>query len=387
MNTPVKVIPYGKHYIDNDDIEAVVDVLTNQFLTQGKLVSEFEASLSDYTGAKYCTSVNSGTSGLHVACLAAGISQKDWVWTVPNSFVASANCARYCGAQVDFVDIDPLSRNISVAALEKKIAQAKKVAKLPKLLIVVHFSGLSCEMERISELCKFHNIILVEDAAHGLGGSYKESKIGSCSYSDMTVLSFHPVKSITTAEGGAILTNSADIQTRLQLFSKHGVTREQAQMSEQSHGPWYYQQVALGYNYRLSDIHAALGLSQMRKLDDFVNKRASLAKHYTQLLTDLPLKLPRVPAHCASAWHLYMIELESHDRKKVFNALRGKGIGVNVHYIPIHIQPYYQELGFSCGDFPAAEKFYENAITIPLFPTMTADEQDRIIQSLHEVLV
>lgn len=387
MNKPDKVIPYGKHHIDSDDIDAVVDVLTNQFLTQGMMVPEFEQSLSRYTGSKYCTSVNSGTSGLHVACLAAGISNGDLVWTVPNSFVASANCALYCGAQVDFVDIDPVSRNISVSALERKLEQAKKAGSIPKVLIVVHFTGLSCEMESISELCRPYNITLIEDAAHGLGGSYNGVKIGSCQYSDITVLSFHPVKSITTAEGGAVLTNSEKMQRRLQLFSKHGVTKEQSEMTEESHGPWFYQQLNLGYNYRLSDIHAALGLSQLKKLDDFVARRKAVADNYTEALGDLPVLLPVVPIKCVSAWHLYTIELKSHDRKQIFQALRDKGIGVNVHYIPIHTQPYYQKLGFSHGDFPAAEKFYQNAITIPLFPTITADEQGRIIQSLHEVLV
>lgn len=379
-------IPYGKHYVDDLDVAAVVDVLQNHFLTQGSIVPKFEQALLDYSGAKYATAVNSATSGLHVACLALGVTHGDWVWTSPISFVASANCALYCGAKIDFVDIDAQSRNISVEALQRKLSNAKNANTLPKALVVVHFSGRSCDMQQISALCKQYDVSIIEDAAHGLGGSYQGKKIGCCEYADLAVLSFHPVKSITTAEGGAVLSNDKDLDKRVKLFAKHGVTRELEQMKSPSDGPWYYQQVELGYNYRLSDLHAALGISQLKKLDGFIEKRQSLVERYQQLLSHLPLKLPQMPMDGQSAWHVYMVELTAHQRDRVYDALIERGIGVNVHYIPIHLQPYYQNLGFSKGDFPLAEKYYQNALTLPLFPSMTADEQDRVVQALNEVL-
>lgn len=386
MSKPLAHIPYGKHIIDDLDIESVVDVLSNKFLTQGTTVPEFEQAISEYCGVTFTTAVNSATSGLHVACLALGVSAGDWVWTVPNSFVASANCARYCGASVDFVDIDPVTRNISIAALEQKLVIAKQQKKLPKALIVVHFSGLSCDMQAISELLKPFNIRIVEDAAHALGGSYQGKKIGCCEFSDMAVLSFHPVKSITSAEGGAVLTNDPQLDAKIKLFAKHGITRDPQQMMGDSEGPWYYQQVELGYNYRLSDLHAALGLSQLRKLDGFIKARQIRANRYYEALQGLPLRLPVMSVEHPSAWHLFMLELTRHDRKSVFNNLVEKGIGVNVHYIPIHLHPYYQSLGFKRGDFPNAEAFYQNALTIPLFPSLSADEQHRVIQSIRKVL-
>jgi UDP-4-amino-4,6-dideoxy-N-acetyl-beta-L-altrosamine transaminase len=381
------MIPYGKHLVDEDDIDAVVDVLRNQFLTQGTVVPQFEQDLCEYTGAKHCVAVNSATSGLHVACLAAGVGQGDLVWTVPNSFVASANCALYCGASIDFVDIDPVTRNIDIDALETKLQQAANQNRLPKALIVVHFSGLSCGMQRIRRLTQMYSILLIEDAAHGLGGSYRQSKIGSCVYSDMTVLSFHPVKSITSAEGGAVLTNHSQYYQKIQLFAKHGVTKDSSQYQGDSHGPWYYQQLELGYNYRLSDMQAALGLSQLKKLDTFIQRRAEIAKVYDKELADLPLKLPVVDSQSQSAWHLYMVELKQHDRQTIYQQLQNKGIGVNVHYIPIHLQPFYQQLGFKLGDFPLSEHFYQNALTLPLFPSLTDAEQTKVIDVLHEVLV
>lgn len=380
------MIPYGKHLVDEDDIDAVVDVLRNQFLTQGQVVPQFEQALCEYTKAKHCVAVNSATSGLHVACLAADVGQGDLVWTVPNSFVASANCALYCGASVDFVDINPTTRNIDIDSLERKLIHAQRRNRLPKALIVVHFSGLSCDMQRIRELTQKHAIIVIEDAAHGLGGSYQQTKIGSCVYSDLTVLSFHPVKSITSAEGGAVLTNHKAMFERLLLFAKHGVTKDVAQYQGDSHGPWYYQQLALGYNYRLSDLHAALGLSQLKKLDAFIQRRAEIAKKYDLALADLPLKLPSVEPHSHSAWHLYMVELTEHSRQEIYQQLHAKGVGVNVHYIPIHLQPYYQQLGFKQGDFPASEYFYQHALTLPLFASMTDKEQNKVIDTLIEVL-
>jgi UDP-4-amino-4,6-dideoxy-N-acetyl-beta-L-altrosamine transaminase len=379
------MIPYGKHVIDSADVAAVVDVLENKFLTQGNTVPLFEKSLTDYTQCKYAVAVNSATSGLHVACLALDIGPGDIVWTVPNSFVASANCALYCGASVSFVDIDPITRNISLESLAKKLEESSRVNKMPKALIVVHFSGLSCQMADIRALIEPYGIRLVEDAAHALGGTYFDSKVGKCEYSDLTVLSFHPVKSITSAEGGAVLTNDPELNKKLQLFSKHGVTRDPEAMTKVE-GDWYYQQISLGYNYRLSDLHAALGVSQLKKLDKFVLQRKNLANEYQTKLAHLPLRLPTTIDYADSAWHLYMVEVQRHDRKTVFDALRARNVGVNVHYIPIHLQPYYEALGFKQGDYPNAEAFYRNAITLPLFPTMTADEQEYVVDSLNEVL-
>jgi UDP-4-amino-4,6-dideoxy-N-acetyl-beta-L-altrosamine transaminase len=381
------MIPYGKHWVDEDDIDAVVDVLRNQFLTQGTVVPQFEQALCEYTGANHCVAVNSATSGLHVACLAAGVGAGDLVWTVPNSFVASANCALYCGASIDFVDIDPVTRNIDISALETKLQQAVDQKRLPKALIVVHFSGLSCDMQGIRSLTQKYSMVLIEDAAHGLGGSYQQSKIGSCVCSDMTVLSFHPVKSITSAEGGAVLTNQSQFYEKLKLFAKHGVTKDPSQYQGESHGPWYYQQLELGYNYRLSDMQAALGLSQLKKLDAFIQKRSEIAKVYDNKLADLPLKLPYAESQSQSAWHLYMVELTQHDRHDVYQQLHDKGVGVNVHYIPIHLQPFYQQLGFKHGDFPLSEHFYQNALTLPMFPSLTDTQQTKVIDVLHEVLV
>lgn len=378
------MLPYGRHHIDQADIDAVTDVLKNQFLTQGVCVPAFEKALCDYTGASFAQAVNSGTSGLHIACLAAGIGPGDTVWTVPNSFVASANCALYCGADIDFIDIDPVTRNLSVELLHAKIHSSHR---LPKALVVVHFSGASCDMQAIWALTRKHNITLIEDAAHALGGSYKNKPIGSCKYSDMAVLSFHPVKSITTAEGGAVITNEKTLYERLVLFAKHGITRDPQQLNDVSQGDWYYEQQELGYNYRLSDIHAALGLSQLNKLDHFIQLRREKAAIYLQKLANLPLVLPSESSLGSSAWHLFMIELKDHDRRVIFDQLRARGIGVNVHYIPIHLQPYYQRLGFKPGDFPNAEGFYHKALTLPLFPLMSDNEQQQVIDVLHQLLV
>ncbi|MFQ3250134.1 MAG: UDP-4-amino-4,6-dideoxy-N-acetyl-beta-L-altrosamine transaminase [Glaciecola sp.] len=385
------IIPYGKHHIDQADIDAVVDVLENHFLTQGSKVPEFEQALCDYTGAKHCTAVNSATSGLHIACLAAGVGEGDVVWTTPNSFVASANCAIYCGAEIDFVDIDAQTRNIDIALLAQKLSEAKKANRLPKAIVVVHFAGFSCDMKAIASLLEDTDICLIEDAAHGLGGTYAGTKIGSCVYSDMAVLSFHPVKSLTTAEGGAVMTNSADYAQQLVLFGKHGITRDRTLMQSEGidleqQGGWFYQQVSLGFNYRLSDMQAALGISQLRKLDDFIAARQARADTYFNELQDLALKLPINDAENQSGWHLFMIELLHHDRQSVFQQLQEKGIGVNVHYIPIHVHPFYQKMGFKYGDFPVSEKYYEKAITIPLFPSLSADEQYRVVEVLKEVL-
>ncbi|MFT5543149.1 MAG: UDP-4-amino-4,6-dideoxy-N-acetyl-beta-L-altrosamine transaminase [Glaciecola sp.] len=395
------MIPYGKHDISGDDIDAVVDVLENHFLTQGSKVPEFEKALCDYTNAHFCTAVNSATSGLHVACLAAGVTQGDIVWTTPNSFVASANCALYCSAQVDFVDMDEQTRNIDITKLGAKLRNAKQAGLLPKALVIVHFAGFSCDMQAIADLLSGLDIVLIEDAAHGLGGSYDGLKIGSCEYSDMAVLSFHPVKSITTAEGGAVLTNNSELAKKILLFAKHGVTRDHALFDTDATKPslagdWYYQQLTLGYNYRLSDMQAALGISQLKRLDNFVVARQQKANFYFKALANLPLILPlKTSIDNQSAWHIFVVELKVTDdasnpgqtRKAIYRKLVEKGIGVNVHYLPIHLHPFYQNLGFEYGDFPCAENYYHRAITLPLYPSLTQQQQQAVVDALTEILV
>ena len=381
------MIPYGKHTLLEQDIDAVVDVLKNQFLTQGSQVPLFEQELCRYTGAQSAVAVNSGTSGLHIACLAAGVEPGDTVWTVPISFAASANCARYCGASVDFVDIDPHTRNLNVSALVDKLHLAAAEHTLPKVIVVVHFTGSSNDMAAIAAITEPFNITLIEDAAHALGASDPQGhKVGACKYSAMTVLSFHPVKSITSAEGGAVLTNDDELAALLRRYASHGITREPGMLGdEHADEPWFYAQFDLGYNYRLSDLHAALGRSQLAHIDEFIARRRALAENYHQALADLPLILPQPDAN--GAWHLYMVELTEHDRTEVFNALRARGIGVNVHYIPIHWHPYYQQLGFKRGQFPQSEAYYNRALTLPLYPGLSADNQNEVIQQLKEVLV
>lgn len=381
-----QVIPYGKHDINQDDIDAVVDVLQNHFLTQGNKVPEFEQGLCDYTGAKYCTAVNSATSGLHVACMALGIGQGDYVWTSPNSFAASANCARYCGAQVDFVDIDPVTLNLCPVALERKLLKAQQEDRIPKAIVLVHFAGFSCDMRTIQILCKPLGIAIIEDAAHGLGGTYEGEPVGSCQYSDFAVLSFHPVKTITTAEGGAILCNDKRLADACALYAKHGITRDPDKMTGEAQGPWYYQQLVLGYNYRMSDLQGALGLTQLSRVDSFIAQRRQLAKKYLNALSGLPLRLPNSESADSSAWHLFMIELQVHKRAEVYAELHKRGIEVNVHYIPIHCHPYYRDLGFADTDFPNALSFYENALTLPLYVGMTEEQQDKVIAELQAVL-
>ncbi|GAA0366932.1 UDP-4-amino-4,6-dideoxy-N-acetyl-beta-L-altrosami ne transaminase [Bowmanella denitrificans] len=378
------MIPYGKHQIDQEDLAAVIDVLQNQLLTQGQQVPVFESALKNYCGAAHATAVNSGTSALHIACLALNVAEGDLVWTSPNSFVASANCARYCGAQIDFVDIDPITRNLSVEALAQKLEKAKQANRLPKAIIMVHFAGMSCDMRAIHALTAPLGIALIEDASHALGGRYLDKPVGGCQFSDVCILSFHPVKSITTAEGGAVLTNSATLAEKLRLFASHGITRAADLMDVESEGPWYYQQIALGYNYRLSDLHAALGVSQLRRLDSFIAKRRELVQIYREKLAGLPLVLPLTSSD--SAWHLFTVELRQHDRSEIFARLQKAGIGVNVHYIPIHLQPYYRKLGFRPGDFPYAEAYYQNALTLPLYPGLSVDNQQYVIDTLISIL-
>lgn len=384
------MIPYGRQDIADADIDAVVSVLRSDFLTQGPAVPRFEQAVAGHCGAKHALAVNSATSALHIACLALRVGPGDIVWTTPVTFVASANCALYCGAQVDFVDIDPRTYNMDVDSLAAKLAQAAKAGKLPKVVIPVHLCGQSCDMAAIHDLSREYGFKIIEDASHAIGGKYKGEPIGNCRYSDITVFSFHPVKIITTAEGGMALTNSDELATRLGLLRSHGITRDAALMTHEMDGPWYYQQVALGYNYRMTDLQAALGSSQMGRLEQYVARRHEIADRYNQLLADLPLTLPWQHEDSYSAYHLYVIRLQPGKIQRrhlhVFEALRAKGVLVNLHYIPVHTQPYYEQMGFNKGDFPEAERYYQEAISIPMYATLTDEEQDYVVSSLREAM-
>lgn len=386
----MKIIPYGRQWIEEKDIRAVVNVLKSDYLTQGPVIEQFESAVAKYCGAKYAVAVSSGTAALHIACLAAELGKGDILWTSSNTFVASANCALYCGAKPDFVDIDPHTYNISVDAMKAKLSKAEKNDSLPKVVVPVHIAGQSCDMEQIYRLGKDYNFTIIEDACHAIGGSYKGMKIGSCKFSDMAVFSFHPVKIVTTGEGGMVLTNKEDLYQKLIRLRTHGITRDTQFMEDESDGPWYYQQIELGMNYRMTDIQAALGLSQLDRIDEFVVRRRELVYRYNELFSDFPLTIPWQNSDAHSAFHLYVVRLKldkiKKTRREVFEELREKGIGVNVHYIPVHIQPYYRRLGFSYGQFPEAEKYYEEAITIPLYPSMAENEQDYVVETLREVL-
>jgi UDP-4-amino-4,6-dideoxy-N-acetyl-beta-L-altrosamine transaminase len=386
----MKVIPYGRQLIDEDDIAAVVATLRSDWLTQGPAIERFERKVAGYCGVKHAVAVANGTAALHIAAAALDLKPGDCLWTSPNTFVASANCARYLGADVDFVDIDPRTYNMSVARLEEKLAAAAKTGRLPKVIVPVHFSGQSCEMEPIAALAKRHGIAVLEDAAHAIGASYRGRPVGSCVHSDLATFSFHPVKIVTTAEGGMVVTNRTDLYERLLLLRSHGITRDPKLMEGESHGPWYYQQVELGWNYRLTDLQAALGESQMNKLDAFVARRAALARRYDELLADLPLVTPWQHPDTANAWHLYVIRLRldqlKKSRRQVVEELRAAGIGVQIHYIPVHTQPYYRRLGFKDGDFPEAEKYYAETISLPMFAGLTDADQERVVETLKSVL-
>ncbi len=384
------MIPYSCQNISEQDIQAVVDVLRSPYLTQGPVVPQFEQAVAGYVGADYAVAVNSGTSALHLACLALGLGEGDWLWTSPNTFVASANCALYCGAHVDFVDIDPQTWNMSTAALAEKLQQAEKQGRLPKIVVPVHFAGLSCDMEGIARLAKQYGFYVIEDACHAIGGQYQQEFIGDCRYSDITVFSFHPVKMITTAEGGMAVTQQSHLAEKMRRLRSHGITRDAGQMTTTPDGPWFYQQIDLGFNYRLTDLQAALGLSQLTRLADFVEKRHTVFQQYQSLLKNSPVTFQQQPEACYSSLHLLVVRLQSNRlskiRRQIFEGLRQAEIGVNVHYIPVHLQPYFQKMGFKPGDFPEAEAYYQEAITLPLFPELTEEQVRFVVDYLNEVL-
>ena len=385
------MIPYGRQEITQADIKAVVDVLESDFLTQGPMVPAFEKVLTDHSCAKHALAMNSATSALHVACQALGLGIGDWLWTSPVTFVASANAGLYCGAKIDFVDIDPETYNMCPKKLEQKLIEAQSSGTLPKVLVPVHLCGQPCDMRSIHRLCLEYDIKIIEDASHAIGGSYLDSPIGNCAYSDITVFSFHPVKIITTGEGGAALTNDDQLAQKMALLRGHGITRDQDMMTEPSHGLWYYQQVELGYNYRMTDIQAALGVSQIRRLKEFVSKRHQIARRYNRLLGGLPVEIPYQLDDTYSGLHLYVIRLNLDDiqrsHKQVFEGLREKGIGVNVHYIPVHLQPYYAAMGFRHGDFPESEKYYSEAISLPMYPNLSEDDQDGVVKVIQSLVI
>ncbi|MCQ2999038.1 UDP-4-amino-4,6-dideoxy-N-acetyl-beta-L-altrosamine transaminase [Pseudomonas syringae] len=385
------MIPYGRQDITQADIDAVVGVLQSDFLTQGPMVPKFEGMIADYCGAKHALAVNSATSALHIACLALGLGPGDLLWTTPVTFVASANCGLYCGARVDFVDIDPRTYNLDVVALEHKLLEAQRNGQLPKVLVAVHLCGQPCDMERIHALSQQFGFRVIEDASHAIGGKYQGLPIGNCQYSAITVFSFHPVKIITTAEGGMVTTNDAQLAQKMGLLRSHGITRDPEQMTHDADGPWYYQQIDLGFNYRMTELQAALGVSQMDRLDDYVARRHELAARYRELLAHLPVTLPWQHPEGYSGLHLFVVRLQldklAVTHRQVFESLRAQGIGVNLHYIPVHTQPYFAEMGFAPDAFPESQKYYREAISIPMFQTMTLDEQDEVVAALNKALI
>jgi UDP-4-amino-4,6-dideoxy-N-acetyl-beta-L-altrosamine transaminase len=383
-------IPYGRQNIDQTDIDAVVAILKSPWLTQGPTIERFEAALAERCEADFAVAVCNATAALHIACLAAGLGAGDWLWTTPNTFVASANCGRYCGAEVDFVDINPLTWNLDAGALATKLEVAQAVGRLPKVLVAVAFSGQSCDLQAIAALSERYGFTVIEDASHAVGASYLGRPVGCGSHAAMTVFSFHPVKIITSGEGGMVLTNQPELAERLRRLRSHGITSDPAQMSVPDEGLWYYQQLELGFNYRMTDLHAALGLSQIARLDGFIARRRQLAARYEQLLAELPLQLPSVQAGATSAWHLYVVRVHfgqlKLSQRELFDGLRAAGIGVNLHYIPVHLQPYYREYGFTKGDYPEAERYFSEAVTLPLFPDLTDEQQDYVVEQLRRLI-
>ncbi|MFQ1875009.1 UDP-4-amino-4,6-dideoxy-N-acetyl-beta-L-altrosamine transaminase [Aeromonas veronii] len=378
------MIPYGRQSISDADIEAVVAVLKSDYLTQGQAVPAFEQGLADYCQVPHVVACSNGTTALHLACAVLDIGAKDTVWVSAVSFVASANCVRYCNANVDFVDVDPATGNLDVVALDKKLQQAVRTHSLPKALIAVHLAGQPCDLEEIGALCRQYGIVLIEDACHALGAHYQGASIGSCRHSDMTVFSFHPVKPITTAEGGAVTTRDQVLADKLRLYRSHGITRDPQALLMPSPGEWYYEQQLLGFNYRLTDIQAALGLSQLSRLDQFITQRRELARRYDALLSLLPVQPLQQSNNRQSGYHLYVIQVA--ERDQVFARLRAAGIGVNVHYIPIPAQPYYRGLGHDPADYPGAQAYYQGAISLPLFPALTLSEQQQVVDALEQAL-
>lgn len=379
-------IPYGRQDITQADIDAVVAVLQSDFLTQGPMVPQFEQAVANHCGAKHALAVNSATSALHIACMALGVGPGDWLWTSPVTFVASANCALYCGAQVDFVDIDPRTYNLCPQALAAKLELAERAGKLPKVVVPVHLCGQPCDMQAIHALAQRYGFKIIEDASHAIGGRYQDQPIGNSQYSDITVFSFHPVKIITTAEGGMCMTNDDALANKMALARSHGITRDPAQMTHATDGPWYYQQISLGYNYRMTELQAALGVSQMERLDRYVTRRHQLARRYDELLANLPVTIPWQHPDSYSGLHLYPIRLElgkiNKTHRQVFDSLREQGIGVNLHYIPVHTQPYYQRMGFQPGDFLQAQAYYREAISLPMYQALLESQQDQVVDAL-----
>ena len=382
------MIPYGKQDVSEEDIKAVIDVLRSDFLTQGPIVPAFESAVTSYCGVKFGYAVNSATSALHIACLALEVGPGDIVWTSPITFVASANCALYCGATVDFVDIDAATYNMSVSVLEEKLEKAEKAGRLPKVVIPVHLAGQSCQMSEIYELSKKYGFKIIEDASHAIGGRYINEPVGNCRFSDICVFSFHPVKIITTGEGGMALTNNPDLATALNRYRSHGIVRHPSEMTKIPDGPWYYQQIDLGYNYRMTDIQAALGLSQMSRLDEFVSSRHLLAIRYNELLKEDWIELPWQHPDTYSGLHLYIIRLKKNKQgithRQLFEKLRTSGILVNLHYIPVYTQPYYEAIGYNRNEFPQAESYYSEAISIPMFATLTPSEQQFVVDTIKK---
>mgnify|MGYP000477525748 CR=1 FL=1 len=383
------MIPYNKQYIDSDDIDSVIKVLKSPLITQGNQVPKFEKKIAKICNAKFAVAVNSATSALHIACLSIGLKKDDILWTVPNTFVASANCGLYCGAKIDFVDIDNQTYNIDVKKLEGKLKEAKRKNCLPKIVVPVHFAGQPTDQQKIWNLSKIYNFKVIEDASHSLGASHKGTKVGSCKWSHMTIFSFHPVKMITTGEGGMVLTNSEQTANKIQMLRNSGITREKKLLKKGNIGPWHYEQQLLGYNYRMTDIQAALGISQVKKLNRFIKKRNEIANRYDHLLKDLPVQLPFIEKYNISSFHLYVIRLKDQSPKSyknIFNKLRSSGIGVNLHYLPVHLQPYYKSLGFKKGDFPISENYSLEALSLPLYYGLREDDQKKVVNQLTKII-
>ncbi|VAW71364.1 Bacillosamine/Legionaminic acid biosynthesis aminotransferase PglE; 4-keto-6-deoxy-N-Acetyl-D-hexosaminyl-(Lipid carrier) aminotransferase [hydrothermal vent metagenome] len=383
------MIPYGRQEITQADIDAVVGVLKTDFLTQGPFVPKFERCVAEYCGAKHAVATNSATSALHIACLALGLGDGDWLWTSPISFVASSNCGLYCGAQIDFIDIDPKTYNLSPQSLELKLIQAEKKKRLPKIVIVVHLCGQSCDMESIQKLSREYGFSIIEDASHAIGGKYLGKAIGKGQFSDITIFSFHPVKIITTGEGGMAVSNNKQLADKMSLLRSHGITRDSQFMRRKSNKPWYYEQIDLGFNYRMTDIQAALGISQIARLDQYIKRRHDIVLKYDKAFNSFPITLPYQHPDSYSSFHLYVIRLKSNatiPHQQLFEQLRTNGVNVNLHYIPIYTQPYYQDMGFKSSDYPNAEQYYKEALSLPIFPTLSGKEQNQVIKIVQDAL-